>query len=201
MTKDAAQHDHPHLRGEDEVFQFLHAWTVNVDLAHRLLAAGEISARDYAMPPRDAGRKLLGLPDELFGIAARDGSYEAARQILGNMGARTFVDVDRLASIPPTVMERPALMVMWDTKGADEASARMRRAKPDVLQGKTFPSLVDGNHRLAKAFLDGREEPLPCPVVTEWKDLERFLSYLGKPLVKPPARKKAAAAAPPGPRR
>lgn len=181
-------HDHPHAHGQDEIFQHHAVFEINVDLARRLAESGDIATIRYAMPVRDAGRKLLGLPDEMFGIAAASGNYDVARDILEAMNARVLVDVSRLEHLTPESMECPALMVMWNLKGEDAASARMRRGRPSETSDHVFPVLCDGNHRLAKAFLDGREEPLPCLIVREWTDVEKFLSYLGKPVVRPAKR-------------
>lgn len=187
--------DHPHAHGMDEVFQCQNVFQLNVDLARRLIASGQIATLEYSMPVKDAGCKLLGLPESLFGAAAVSGDYHLAAEVLEAMNARVFVDTDRLSSLSPDAMELPALMVMWNLQGAAATSARMRRAKSGETSDHSFPVLCDGNHRLAKAFLDGREEPLPCLIVRPWDDIERFLSYLGKPVIKP-VRAKAEPDAP-----
>lgn len=178
-------HDHPHASGEDETFRFHHVWDLNVDLARRLIGQGTVEARSWDMPVRDAGRKLLGLPDKLFG-AARRGGYGVAREHLGSMAARTLVEVDRLPGLPAASFAVPALLVVWNLAAAEADSAAMRRVVPDAVADRTFPLLVDGNHRLAKAFLDGHRDPLPCLVVEDWARTRHFLSYLGTPVVRTP---------------
>ena len=183
----AANHEHPHARGEDEVFRAYFVYGLNVDMARRLIASGEITAVDYAMPVQKAGQMLLGLSEAEFGCAPPGGPYPEERGI--SMMA-THVDRRLLADIPAEAMALPALMVMWDT----DASHRLvnRSAKPTGSAPHAL--LVDGNHRLARRYLEGDQGTMDTLVVRDWAAVEKFLSVQGRPVsvAKAPGRKRRA---------
>lgn len=196
-------HVHPHARGEDEHFQLLYVYDLNVDEARRLIASGEIVATAYEMPVRAGAERLLGMDPAEFGSAPPGGPYppERATSLFANV-----VDRGALASIPTERMAEAALMVMWDSNKSTRLTSP--RAKPDPsLQPSPF--LVDGSHRLARRFLEGDEGTMPTLVVREWDDVCRFLSVRGRKVAPPKApgtrRTKDAAtdeapSPPPGPR-
>lgn len=151
--------DHPHLRGEDEIFSMLHgAYTLNVDLARRLIASGEIQATPYAMPVLKGGQMLLQLDADEFGAGDVDGEL--------GMGM-THVDRKRFAVIPAEKFDEPAIMVMWNALRADP---KMNRGMPD----QAYPVLIDGNHRLEKRFLDGDEGTMSTLVIRDFDDIKKF---------------------------
>ena len=160
--------DHPHLRGEDELFQFLYRYTINVDLARRLIASGEINPVDYDMPIERGGQMLLNMSPSEFG--SNDFENPKSIDLLA-----TAVNRKALPQIPEEKFSQPLLMMMWNSKLAD----------PELnhnMEDRAIPVLVDGNHRLAKRYLSGDTGSMKCWVIRDWDDVAKITERDGKPL-------------------
>jgi hypothetical protein len=175
------------IQAADEMFEFGSVFELNVDKARRLISSGDVACDDLTLDVVDAARRFLGLPADMSGVArGHPLGYRVAAGILGQMSARTYVDVDRLPMMPETELLGPGLMVTWNLAQASLTAARARSGQTDGAPDRSFDLLCDGNHRLARAFLAGSSQPWRCQRVARWDDIEKFLSCLGKPVVPPP---------------
>lgn len=164
---------HQGARDDDEIFRLLFVWDINVDLARRLVEVGEVEALSYAMPVQRAGQVLLGLEEHEFGCAPVGGPFPDGPQTLTG----TAIDRSLLSRIPDQAFEKPGLMVVWDMEQAETLRpGRSRWRKADPALG-TSNFLVDGNHRLARRYLEGDTGTLPCLVIRAWSDVAKFTTH------------------------
>jgi hypothetical protein len=172
-------------RPEDEWFSAnfgLH--DINVGEARRLVASGKVQAVPYDMPVKEAGIRLINLNPNEFG----SGSMESRPGVFGGAA----VDRRYTKTIPDEKMAEPLLLVMWNEYEGTKAAFPDR---PAALKGidpqRSYPILVDGNHRLTRRFIEGDEGTINTLVVSDWADVAKFTYVQGRRLTEakaaPPA--------------
>lgn len=152
------------MSGVDEWFNLLFGqYRLNVSEAGRLLAAGELKAETRGYDIQDLGRHALLMKAEEFGAKTFDDSRPCS--LLAPVVNRSYLPTltaDRLAE--------PPLLIVFDTDKA--AGLTASTIKPD---GSVYPILVDGNHRVARRYLDGTPDEVACLVISDWDEVCKVL--------------------------
>lgn len=167
--------DHPHLRGEDEWFRWLHGvvW-FNVDEARRKIASGEVKASPHTVETRKM-YALLGFDEDEFGSEDFRDDMEAGR------GFDMFSAVQQrsnMKGMPDDKLNEPALIAMLD----GVALMKQLGMKADHGVSKPAPVLIDGNHRVARCFLEGK--PTINVLVIPHDEVLKFAYHNEQPVLK-----------------
>ncbi len=144
-------HDHPHRHGDDEWFKIFFSYWINVDQAKRMIASGELTPKRVSYPVRHIAETRFEMNPSEFGSR----SYEDSNSF--SMSGPP-VDRSRMPGIPDEKMDEPLLWVMFNSDLADALANRHKYRG----EGKEFPVMVDGNHRLIKRYLEGDEGTVEC---------------------------------------
>lgn len=94
-----------------------------------------------------------------------------------NLFSGETVSRERMPDIPSEKLTEPVLMVMWDSDAAN-AIAFPRDKNPPI--GQSIPTIIDGNHRLARRFLEGSTEDVSVEIITDWNDIKKFTYMNGR---------------------
>ena len=128
---------------------------LNIDEARRGIAAGTIKAETQMVPVIKL-KAFLGLEDSDFG--SNDFNDPSGFDLMSAVQTRKH-----MKGMPDDKYNEPAMIVLWKNSDAMvRAGMKKINEHPDE---RAAPWIVDGNHRLARMFLEGREEPVPIYIV------------------------------------
>lgn len=167
------EHNHPHARGEDEWFKFMFVYMMNVDEARRMIQSGEISTKEATYSVKDFAVRGLGAKANDFGSR----NYEPRTSF--SLFAEPPVDYALIPTIPEDRVNEDPLCVFWN-------SMAMANALGEDTEGLTEGSaltVIDGNHRIMRRFLEGDEGTVTIQVVTEPEDIAKFTYRNGVKLI------------------
>lgn len=138
-----------------------------------MIASGEISVREATYSVKDFAVRGLGAKSADFGSK----NYE--RRTTVSLFGEPPVDYALIPTIPEDRTYEKPLCVFWDSL---EMAERLGESTDGLVEGKAL-TVIDGNHRIMKRFLEGDEGQLTIQVVTEPEDIARFTYMNGQKLI------------------